>query len=96
MKLTKNSDPDKYKYSGYGIGFDAHSLFLGSDGSQDKTVAIFDADMSSSVHFDNKKKDILVQPKLNTLFKSMFICCLIIHKPKFNSIHAMKTLESKL
>ena len=21
VKLTKNADPDKYKYSGYGIGF---------------------------------------------------------------------------
>ena len=23
VKLTKNADPDKYKYSGYGIGFDS-------------------------------------------------------------------------
>ena len=22
VKLTKNVDPDKYRYSGYGIGFD--------------------------------------------------------------------------
>ena len=25
VKLTENADPDKYKYSGYGIGFDSHS-----------------------------------------------------------------------
>ena len=27
VKLTKNADLDKYKYSGYGIGFDSHSEF---------------------------------------------------------------------
>ena len=25
VKITKNTDPDKYKYSGYGIGFDSRS-----------------------------------------------------------------------
>ena len=28
LKLIKNDDPDKYKYSGYGIGFDAWGNFL--------------------------------------------------------------------
>ena len=28
VKLTKNADLDKYKYPGYGIGFDSHSEFL--------------------------------------------------------------------
>ena len=27
VKLTKNTDPDKYSYSGYGIGFNSCSLF---------------------------------------------------------------------
>ena len=27
VKLTKNADLDKYKYSGYGIGFDSRSEF---------------------------------------------------------------------
>ena len=27
IKLMKNADKDKYEYSGYGIGFDACSLF---------------------------------------------------------------------
>ena len=27
VKLTKNSDPDKYKYSGYGNGFDMNRKF---------------------------------------------------------------------
>ena len=33
LKLTKNSDPDKYRYTDYDIGFDAHSQFLWSEGS---------------------------------------------------------------
>ena len=33
VKLTKNADFDKYKYSGYGIGFDARGSFSLSDGS---------------------------------------------------------------
>ena len=43
-------------YSGYGIGFDAESQLLWSDGKWDKKVDIFGADKSSSVHGDNKKK----------------------------------------
>ena len=33
VKLSKNDDSDKYRYSGYGIGFDARSQVLWSDGS---------------------------------------------------------------
>ena len=43
VKLTKNADLDKYKYTGYGIGFDFRSEFLFTDGS----YGIFGADMSS-------------------------------------------------
>ena len=60
IKLTKNADLDKYKYSDYNIGFDSHSEFLFADGSYGKNVIIFGADMSSSVHVDNKGKDILI------------------------------------
>ena len=59
-KLTKNADPDKYKYSGYGIGFDSRSQFSFIDGSMGKNVIVFGADMSSSVHVDNNEKDILI------------------------------------
>ena len=59
--MTKNADPDKYKYSRYGIGFDARGIFLWSvDSGFGFNVIIFDADISSSVHIDNKKKDILI------------------------------------
>ena len=60
MKLNKNADPDKYKYSGYGIRFDSRSEFSLSEGSMRRKAIIFGADMSSSVHVDNKNKVILV------------------------------------
>ena len=60
VKLTKNADPDKYKYSGYGIGFGSPSEFLLNDGSVGKNVIIFGAGMSSSVHIDMTNKDILI------------------------------------
>ena len=46
VKLTKNNDPDKYGYSGYGIGFDSRLQFPWSGGSWRKYVTIFVADMS--------------------------------------------------
>ena len=63
VKLVKNVDIDKYKYSGYGIviRFDTRGSFSLSSGSGfDKNGIIFWADMSSSVHVNNKKKDILI------------------------------------
>ena len=63
VKLAKNADPDKYVYSGYGIGFDSCSFFLIPNFDWGKNVIIFGVDMSSSVHIDNKKKDILILGK---------------------------------
>ena len=41
VKLTKNADLDKYKYTtGYGIGFDSRSEFLFTDGSYGKNVSM--------------------------------------------------------
>ena len=57
LKLTKNADPDKYKYSGCGIRFDSPSEFLLTDGGMGKNVVIFGADMSSSVYIDNKSNE---------------------------------------
>ena len=59
VNLIKNADPGKCKYSGYSIRFDSCSEFLFTDGSMGRNVTIFGADMSSSVHVDNKNKDIL-------------------------------------
>ena len=55
VKLTKNTDTDKYPYLGYCVGFDGRGLFLLSGGSGfGKNVIIFGAYGSSSVHIDNK------------------------------------------
>ena len=60
--LTKNPDIDKYKYSGYGIGFDRKGAFSFGNGF-DQNVIIFGADMSSSIHASNETKNILVLGK---------------------------------
>ena len=56
VTLTKNADIDRYGYSGYGIGFDQRSSFSFPSDRFCQNVLIFGADMSSSVHIDNKKK----------------------------------------
>ena len=53
----------KNKYSGYGIGFDRISIYLLPDDSFGRNLIIFGVDMSSSVHVDNKGKDILILGK---------------------------------
>ena len=61
--IDQNTDIDKYEYSGNGIGFNRRSSFLFCGGGFGQNVLIFGADMSSSAHIDNKKKDILVLGK---------------------------------
>ena len=60
VTLTKNADIEKYQYSGYGIGFDRRSSFSFPNGGFGQNVLVFDADMSTSIHVDIKKNDILV------------------------------------
>ena len=60
VTLTKNADIEKYQYSGYGIAFDRRSSFSFPSGGFGQNVLIFGADMSSSTHIDNKKKDIII------------------------------------
>ena len=63
VTLTKNADINKYRYSGYGIGFDRNSSFSFSNNRFGQNLLVFCVDMSSSVHVDNKKKDILILGK---------------------------------
>ena len=60
IKLSKNADPDKYSYSGYGIEFDPCSLFSLQNFDWVKNTIILGVGNSSSVHIDTKKKDVLV------------------------------------
>ena len=53
--MNKNVDIDQYKYSGNGIWFDRKGEFSFGNGF-DGNIKIFGADMSSSVHVDNKQK----------------------------------------
>ena len=62
VKLTKHPDIDKCKYFGYRIGFDRKGFFSVCD-EVGRNVIIFGVDMSSSLHIDDKKKDILVLSK---------------------------------
>ena len=55
INLIKSNDPDKRRFSSYGIGFDVRSHFSWSEGSWGKNVVIFGADMSPYVHVDYKK-----------------------------------------
>ena len=57
--LTKNADPDKYGYSGYGIGFDTPLQFSLPNSSWGKNIILFGVDDSSSVHIDNQTRHIL-------------------------------------
>ena len=47
----------------YGVGFDNYIRFSLPDGSVGKNIIIFGVDMRSSVHIDNKGKDILILDK---------------------------------
>ena len=64
--MTKNPDIDKYKYSGYGIGFNRHEFFSYPSGGASRNVIIFGVDMSLSTTIDNNKKDILILGKSPT------------------------------
>ena len=64
--MPKNDDIDKYKYSGYGIGFNRHGSFSFPGAGLGKNVIIFGVDMSSSRKIDNRKKDILILGKTPT------------------------------
>ena len=63
VSLTKNTDIDRYGYSGYGIAFDRHGIFSFPGTGLGRNVIMFRVDMSSSTKTDNRKKDILILGK---------------------------------
>ena len=65
VSLTKNVHIDQYKYSVYGIGFSRKGE-LSFRNEFGRNCIIFGVDISSSVHVNNKKKDILILTKGST------------------------------
>ena len=55
VSLTKNNDIDQYKYFVYGVGFDRRGEFSFGSRGFSRSCIIFGADLSSSVHANNKK-----------------------------------------
>ena len=55
VKLTKNSEIDKYK-----LGFDAKGNFSFPSGKIGQNIMIFGADISLSEHANNRTKNILI------------------------------------
>ena len=55
VTLTKSIDIDKYKFSGFGIGFDRHGEFSFGNGLG-RNYIFFGADLSSYSHDNNQKK----------------------------------------
>ena len=58
--MTKNTDIEKYGYSGYGIGFDRKRSFSFQGGGYGQNVIVFRVDMNSSIHIDNKKNKLIL------------------------------------
>ena len=60
VKLTKNADTDKYKYSRYDIKFERRGILSFPSTGFGCNIIIFRVNMSSSVHPDNEKEDVLI------------------------------------
>ena len=60
IKITKNTDISKNKYEGYGICFDECGTFTKGNITNGKNVIIFGADMSFSIHANNRANNIYV------------------------------------
>ena len=60
VRSTKNEDISKNKYEGYGIYFDEGGTFTKGNITNGKNVIIFGADMSFSIHANNKANNVYV------------------------------------
>ena len=63
VSLTKYIDINQYKYCGYGIGFGRKGEFSFGGNEFGRNVIILGADVSSSVHDNNRTKNNLVLDK---------------------------------
>ena len=63
IKVTKSgdtTDPDKYIYSGYGLGLDSTSQFTHPQGGMARNIKVFRVNSSNSAHATNKTQSILI------------------------------------
>ena len=63
--IVKNSDKEKYVYSGYGMAFDRKDSWSFNDDTA-RNVIIFGVDNSSLSHTGNLKNDILTLGQADT------------------------------
>ena len=63
MEITKNADPSKYKYKGYGICFDKGGSVSEGSINNGRNVLIFGVHESSLLHSNNKANNIYVMGK---------------------------------
>ena len=75
VTLTKKADIDKYRYSGYGIVFDRRGRFSFPGVGFGQNTILFGTNMNSSIHIDNKGKDINIRNRSNTRVRWGFINC---------------------
>ena len=66
VTLTKNTNIEKYEYSGYGTGFDRRSSYSLPVGGYGQNVLLFGVDIGSSTHIDNKKRHISSWKRTNS------------------------------
>ena len=86
IKITKNSDLDKYKYSVYGLAFNSKGVFSHPTGSFGNNAVIFGVDASGSIHASNRANSILVLGKSLTQINNT-----TIHAEKMYSINFSAT-----
>ena len=60
----------KYRYSGYGIGFDRRESFSFPGSGYSQNLLIFGVDMIFSAHIDNKKRHISIGNRSNTRIRT--------------------------
>ena len=60
IRNTDDSDPDKWQYSGYGVGFDSTGFTQRDNGKHARNFVVLGADMSNSRHSTNKTQSVLV------------------------------------
>ena len=86
IKITKSNDIDKYKYSGYGLGFDSKGVFTHPTCSFDNNAVIFGVYASGSIHASNQANNILVLGKSLTQIKNATIYAEKMYSINFSTI----------